>query len=152
MTKEERNARRLANKTKRQQRKKLRNEKFNELMVKVKDTPGFPDDGSTPDYAAKFMTYWPVVKAVFEFAESTRITRPKLDLQIQRIIILGDGMANNPSFNPDSEFILKTQKAWRIMRTILITITTFITNDKNDDKIDKLIEIGDWISGLDGND
>lgn len=152
MTNEERKARRLANKTKRQQRKKIRNEKFGELMTKVKETPGFPDDGSTPDYVNKFKTYWPVVKAVFEFAESTNITRPKMDLQIQRIIELGDGMAEDSDFDPQSEFIVKTQKAWRIIRTILITITAFITNDKNDDKIDKLIEIGDWISGLDGND
>ena len=152
MTKKERIERRLANKTKRQERKKLRKEKFDELMTKVKDTPGFPDDGSTPDYAQKFKTYWPVVKAALVFAESTKITRPKMDLQIQRIILLGDGMADNPVFDPDSEFIIKIRKAWRIMRTILITITAFITNDKNDDKIDKLIEIGDWISGLDGND
>ena len=152
MTKKERIERRLANRTKRQERKKLRKEKFDELMTKVKDTPGFPDDGSTPDYVQKFKIYWPVAKAALVFAESSKITRPKMDLQIQRIILLGDGMADNPVFDPDSEFILKAQKAWRIMRTILITITAFITNDKNDDKIDKLIEIGDWITGLDGND
>ena len=75
-----------------------------------------------------------------------------MDLQIERIILLGDGMADDPVFNPDSEFILKVQNAWRIIRTILIAITAFITSDKNDDKIDKLFEIGAWITMLEGND
>lgn len=152
MTRRERIERRLANRTKRQERKKLRKEKFDELMVKVKDTPGFPEDGSTPDYVEKFKTYWPLVKAALIFAESTKITRPKMDLQIQRIILLGDGMADDPVFDPDSEFIIKAQNAWRIVRTILIAITALITSDKNDDKIDTLIEIGDWITALEGND
>ena len=42
MTKEERKARRLANKTKRQERKTSRKQKFSELMTKVNQTPGFP--------------------------------------------------------------------------------------------------------------
>jgi len=152
MTKKERIERRLANRTKRQERKKLRKEKFDELMTKVKQTPGFPEDGATPDYVQNFRVYWPVVKAGLVYAEAAKITRPKMDLQIQRIILLGDGMADSPVFDPDSEFVVKTQKAWRIIRTILIAITVFITNEKKDDKIDKLIEIGDWITGLDGND
>ena len=152
MTKEERRARRLANKTKRQQRKTVRKQKFNELMAKVNKTPGFPEDGSTPDYVHNFTTYWPLVKAALEFAESTRITRPKMDLQIQRIIVLGDGMAGNPEAGPDSEFVEKIQKTWRIIRTILIALTVFLKSDRSEDRLDKLIEIGDWISGLDGND
>ena len=75
-----------------------------------------------------------------------------MDLRIQQIIELGDGMAENPEFDPDSEFIQIIQKAWRIIRTILIAITIFITDEENDDRIDKLIEIGDWISNLDGDD
>lgn len=152
MTRKERIERRLANRTKRQERKTLRKEKFDELMVRVKDTPGFPEDGSTPDYVQKFKTYWPPVKAALMFAESTRITRPKMDLQIQRIILLGDGMADNSVFDPDSEFIIKAQNAWRTVRTILISITAITKSDTNDDKTDKLIEIGDWITGLEGND
>jgi hypothetical protein len=152
MTKEERLARRLANKTKREGRKKLRREKFDKLMDRVDQTPGFPDDGSTPSYVQDFKTYWPLVKAALEFAESSKITRPKMDLKIQRIIELGDGMADNPDNDPQSEFIQQTQKTWRIIRTILIAITVFITKDKTDNKIDKLIEIGDWITGLEDND
>ena len=152
MTKEERKARRLANKTKRQERKTSRKQKFSELMTKVNQTPGFPEDGSTPDYVHNFITYWPLAKAALEFAESTRITRPKMDLQIQRIIALGDGMAGNPANDPDSEFIMKFQKTWRIIRTIFIALIVFIKNEKTEDRVDKLIEIGDWISGLEGND
>ena len=152
MTKEERKAKRLANKAKRQERKTLRKQKFSELMTKVNLTPDFPEDGSTPDYARNFMTYWPLAKAALEFAESTRITRPKMDLQIQKIIALGDGMAGDLVSDPDSEFIVKIQKAWRIIRTILIALTVFMKSDRNEDRMDKLIEIGDWISGLDGND
>ena len=152
MKKEERIARRKANKDKRQARKADRKGKFSELMTKVKETPDLPDDVAAPDYVDKFKTYWPVVRAGLEFAESTKITRPKMDLGIQRVIELGNGMAENPVFDPGSEFIQKIQKAWRIIRTILIAITIFITDDENDDKIDKLIEIGDWISDLDGDE
>ena len=75
-----------------------------------------------------------------------------MDLQIQRIIALGDGMAGNPANDPDSEFIMKFQKTWRIIRTIFIALIVFIKNEKTEDRVDKLIEIGDWISGLEGND
>lgn len=152
MTKEERKARRFANKTKRKERKSGRKEKFDELMTKVHETPGFPDDGSTPDYVQNFMTYWPLIKSALDFVEKTRITRPKMDLQIQRIVILGDGIANDPDSDPDSEFTQKSQKAWRVIRTILIAFTVFISSAKNEDRIDKLIEIGDWITRLEGND
>ncbi len=152
MTKKERIERRLANRTKRQERKKLRREKLDELMTKVKQAPDFPEDGTTPDYTKNFRVYWPVVKAGLVYAETAKITRPKMDLQIQKIIALGDSMAASPVFDPDSEFILNIQKTWRIIRTILIAITVFITNENKDDMMDKLIEIGDWITGLDGDD
>ena len=75
-----------------------------------------------------------------------------MDLKIQRIIELGDGMADNPDSDPQSEFIQQTQRTWRIIRTILIAITVFITKERTDNKIDKLIEIGDWITGIEDND
>jgi hypothetical protein len=149
MTKQERLARRQANKTKRKERKQLRKTKFEELMTRVNEVPDFPPDGTTPDYAIKFEIYWPLTKAALQFADSARITGPKIDLQIQRIIELGDGMVNSPDNNPESEFFQTIQKAWKVIRTILIAITAF-TNIKSDEKIDKLIEIGDWITGLDG--
>lgn len=152
MTKKERIERRLANRSKRKERKQLRKTKFDELMTRVNEVPDFPPDGTTPDYVTKFETYWPLAKAALEFAESARITGPKIDLQLQRIIELGDGMVDNPDNDPESEFIQTIQKSWKLVRTILITITIFITKEKTDEKIDKLIEIGDWITVLEGND
>jgi len=119
-------------------------------MTKVDKVPDFPEDGTTPDYVDKFETYWPLAKAALQFAEISRITGPKMDLHIQRIVELGDKMADNPDNDPDSEFIQTIQKTWKIVRTILITITIFITKEKTDEKLDKLIEIGDWITGLEG--
>lgn len=150
MTKKERIERRLANRTKSKERKQLRKAKFDELMTKVDEVPDFPEDGTAPDYVIRFKTYWPLAKAAMQFAEVSRITGPKMDLHIQRIVELGDARVNNPDNNPDSEFIQKIQRAWKVVRTILITITVFITKDKTDEKIDKLIEIGDWITVLDG--
>jgi hypothetical protein len=152
MTKQERLERRQANKAKRQERKAIRKERFRELMIKVKETPGFPEDGSTPDYVENFKTYWPLVRSALEFVECSRITRPKMDLKIREIIDLGDRLAGDPDFDPESDFIIKLQKAWRVIRTILIAVTVFITNSKDDEKIDKLIEIGDWVSGIEGNE
>jgi hypothetical protein len=150
MTKKERIERRLANRTKRNERKQLRKAKFDELMTRVDEVPDFPADGTAPNYAIKFGTYWPLAKAALQFAEMSKITGPKMDLHIQRIVELGDAMVNNPDSDADSEFILKIQRTWKVVRTILITITVFITKDKTDEKIDKLIEIGDWITVLDG--
>ena len=152
MKKEERIARRKANRVERQDRKTDRQGKFSKLMTKVKETQDFPEDVEDQDYGKNFKIYWPVVRAGLEFAESAKITREKMDLRIGHVIELGDGMAKDPKFDPESEFIQKVQKAWRIIRTVLIAITIFITDDENDDKIDKLVEIGDWISDLDGND
>jgi hypothetical protein len=152
MTREERLQRRQDNKVKRKERKAIRRSKFDELITRVRNVQDFPDDGSTPVYETDFIIYWPVIRAALDFVESSKITRPKMDLQIQRIIQLGDGMAENPAYDPNSEFILIVQKTWRIIRSILIAISVFLTKEKTDERIDKLIEIGDWITGLDGND
>lgn len=152
MTKQERIERRLANKAKRQERKKLRKDQFNDLINNVKNTPDFPEDGSTPDFMKNFPVYWPLVKSALIFVESSKLSRPKMDLQIQHIIELGDSIVKSPDASTESEFLTTVKKTWRIIRTILIAITIFITNDNKDDKIDKLIEIGDWLCGLDGDD
>lgn len=151
MTKQERLAIRKANKEKRKARRELRKAQFNELLTRVNETPALPPDGTAPDYVTGFKTYWPLVKAALQFAESAKITREKMDLNINRIIQIGDNMAGNPGANPDAEFIEKIQKTWRIVRTILIAITIFITKEQTDEKVDRIIEIGDWVTDLEGN-
>ena len=92
-------------------------------MTKIRDTHGFPEDGTTPDFVINFNKYRPLIKTALEFVESSQITWPKIDLNIKRIIALGDGMADNPSDKPNPEFIERIQKTRRIVRTFLIAIT-----------------------------
>ncbi len=145
MTKEERKARRKKNRELRSARKALRKEKFKEFIERVKQTPDMPEDGSAPDYQEKFQEYWPGVRSGLEFVVSMKLSGKKLDTKINEVILLGDDIANTGEDN--SAFQEKMHDVWKYIRLILIAITVFVTNDKDDEKIDKFIEIGDWLSG-----
>ena len=144
MGKEERKARRQKNRERRQTRKRLRKEKFEEFLVEINKTPELPEE--TPSYEEKFNEYWPAAKAALQFIELSKITGRKLDEKIRVVVALGDDVAKNPGAN--SKFRDKLKKIWKYVRIVLIGVTVFATDKEADEKIDKVIEIGDWLSGI----
>lgn len=145
MTKEERKEHRNKNKELRKIRKSLRKEKFELFIKKVNETPELPEDGTMPDYQEKFKENWSTVKSGLEFVVSMKLTGKKLDAKINEVIELGDSVVKNP--DATSDFQDKLLDVWKYVRLVLIAITVFVTKDEDDEKIDKFIEIGDWISG-----
>ena len=146
MTKEERKERRAKNKAKRQERRSKRKAQFQELMQKINDGPSLPDDGSTPEYQEGFKQFWPLIKSALTYVMDSKITGKKMDVNIREIIDLGNDIAEGEDA---SDFRDKLLKIWKIIRFVLIAITVFNGDEADDDKIDKVVEIGDYISGYD---
>lgn len=147
-TKEERQA----NREKRKKRRSLRKEKFNNLIEMVNKTPEPSDDEFLQNPKEKFQKFWPVLHAVLDFAVVLKVTRKKVDTVLIRIIDIGNKMYDGTDKEGESEeFMKKLQKVWGIARKAL-TITTIVTDDKTDDKLEKAIAIGDWISSIDEDD
>ena len=143
MTKEERKARRQKNRERRQARRELRKSKFQDFLIKVQEAPELPEE--TPNYQERFNEYWPAAKAALEYIALSKITGKATDAKIEDVIRLGDDVANG---NFDTQFREKLAEIWKVVRVALIAVVVFITKDDVDEKIDKIIEIGDWLSGL----
>lgn len=144
MTKEERKAKRQKNKEARKARKSLRAQQFDTLLSEIQKAPELPADGAMPEYQVAFEKYWPVVKAALTYVESAKITGAKMDGKIRDIITLGDSVDGGTD---PSAFREKLLDVWKVIRVILISVTVFNKNDADDEKIDKILEIGDFISG-----
>lgn len=147
-TKEERRA----NREKRRVKRKLRKEKFNDLLDKVKSTPEPTEEEFLQDPKENFHKYWPILRAVLDFAIVLKVTGENVDDILAKIVVIGNKMYNGTAEEGESdEFIEKLHKVWGISRKAL-TIVTIVTDDKTDEVIEKAIAIGDWISSVDEED
>jgi hypothetical protein len=145
MSKAKRKERRAKNKAKRQERRNKRKDKLEELVAKVSAVPSMPEND--PPYAEAFKDYWPTVRSVLDYVKFAKITGKKIDAKIQTVIELGDDINTD---SDTSAFRDKIEGVWKPARNILLGITVLNKDDKRDDQIDKMIEIGDYISGYDG--
>lgn len=147
MSKEKRKARRAKNKARRQERRNNRRTKLQELITTVSAAPSIPEDSEPANYEVAFKEYWPTVRSVLDYVKFAKFTGAKRDKQIQDVIDLGDAIREG---SDSSEFRDKIENVWTIVRYILLGITVLNKEDANDEQIDKMIEIGDYISGYDG--
>jgi len=146
-SKEEKRALRKAKKAERKKFKRLRKEKFNEL-VSAASKADFKFD--VEDDSLKFMDvfnqFWPVLRPALEYAELIRITGPKADKILRTVIDLGQRIATGDA-GPEEEtrFLTYLDSIWDIVEKVLEILKTF-TSEKVDDVIDQVIEIGEWIT------
>lgn len=136
---------RAKNKVRRKQRRELRNDKFAELVEKVNETPALPENENTLQFIDGYIKYWPIVSKALEIIRDMKLSGAKLDSQINLVIDLGNDVANLPE--TQSEFRNQLRQIWKYIRIVLIGITALNKNDKHDEQIDKIVEIGDWFSG-----
>ena len=146
-TKQERKALR---KQRRAERKKLRKErraKFNEIVdVATKAKITIDLDKKEPKFVDAFNQVWPVLKPGLEYAELVRVTGPGADKVLRSVIILGERVSTGTaSGDEQSAFIHTLDTVWEPVKAVLGILVTF-TDDKTDKIIDKIVEIGDWIT------
>lgn len=144
-TKEERAANREARKQKRQERQA----KINEMIAASKNVPDLSDSDFMSDYESVFGKIWPMLKPALEFAEQMKATGEKTDAVLQELITIGNSMEAGTASAADIDtFQTKLKNIWKFVRMVL-SAATVLTNDDTDKVIDKVLGIGDWITGTD---
>lgn len=146
-TREERKAQRRAKREQRRANKTLRREKFNELVANAKDLDfKFDLDTEDPDFADVFNEVWPVLRPTLQYAELIKITGPKADKVLRTIVDIGHRISTgDASKEEELKFVVYLDAYWDKVAWALEIAKTF-TPDNVDDVIDKVIEVGEWIT------
>jgi len=150
-TKEERKARR---KQRREERRKLRGEKRSKFDEIIKAATGssitIDLDASEPQFVDAFNQVWPILKPGLEYAELVRLTGPGADKVLRSVISLGERVSTGQAGTDEqSAFVNTLDTVWEPVKAVLGILVTF-TDDKVDNVINKIIEIGDWITDSEG--
>ncbi|MGD1847802.1 MAG: hypothetical protein ACFB10_20610 [Salibacteraceae bacterium] len=129
-----------------------RRAKFKELIELASTTPDPPDNFGDSDFAERFDKYWPVLRQALDYAIALKVTGKKTDAKLGALVTIGDNIVGNSATDADKEHFISTmKKIWGITSRILNMVTVF-TDDKTDKVIDKIISIGDWITGGDNQE
>lgn len=146
MSKKTKEERKLA-KAERKKNKALKREKFNQVIAATKNANiQFDPDAGQPKFVDGFNSIWKILQPALEYAELIRITGPKIDVIIRSVLDLGTRVSTgNASAQEQTLFIQKYDAVWGIASQALEIIKTF-TDDKADEVIDKVIDIGDWMA------
>ena len=140
---------RKANRAKRKAARQEKKQKFNELVTAAKNVPDYSDSEFVGSYKAKFNEIWPLMRAALNFVESLKASGEKMDAAIAEIIVIGDKMKSGTATDAEStQFEEKLGKIWKVVR-MLLSAATVLTDDKVDDIIEKVLGIGDWVTGID---
>lgn len=152
MSREKRKERRQAKRTRRQMRRQQRRGRIQNIIEQGKELKVIPDDIKPGDYQAWFNHYWPTFRETLRFIHELRITRQKTEKAIEEIIELGNAISNTGGTEEQRSMLQeKLSNVWRFVRLVL-NLTTMFTAEKADEVIDKILEIGDWLSGFEDTD
>ena len=86
------------------------------------------------------------MKSLIEIFIVLKFTGDKFDSAAQKVVLVGENMYKKESVNDVevAEFLEKLASIWEKIEFIL-EILKIAVNDKNDEIIDKAIDIGEWI-------
>lgn len=146
-TKEERKQLRKQKRAERKEFKKLKKGKFNDIVSAVTRSKIDIDlDVAEPKFVTAFNQVWPILKPILEYAEMVRLTGPGADKAIRIVIDLGERISTGAASDAEeSAFIGTLDSVWEPVKTVLGILATF-TDDKVDEVLNKIVEIGDWIT------
>ena len=146
-TKEERKQLRKQKRAERKEFKKLKKGKFNDIVSAVTRSKIDIDlDVAEPKFVTAFNQVWPILKPILEYAEMVRLTGPGADKVIRIVIDLGERISTGAASDAEeSAFIGTLDSVWEPVKTVLGILATF-TDDKVDEVLNKIVEIGDWIT------
>ena len=147
-TKEERKKLRKQKRDERKEFKKLKKSKFNDIVKAVgKSKIDIDLDKAEPKFVTAFNQVWPTLKPILEYAELVKLTGVGADKAIRTVIGLGDRISTGTASSAEeTAFVGMLDTIWGPVKTVLGILATF-TDDKVDEVLNKIIEIGDWITG-----
>lgn len=124
--------------------RKARKIAFTKLLEAVKAVKDVDISKDLP-YRDKFKQVWPIVKPTLEFAVVLKATGKKFDLAANKIIVFGDDLAGQEVTDEKAiEFLDKLADIWEKVEYVL-EILKIVMDDKKDEIIDKVIEVGEWL-------
>lgn len=146
-TKQERGERKAKRKAKREKIKVLK-EKLRDLASDLK----LPDDDAVDSYVAEFRDWWPTIEASLLLVKEIRLTGEAMDKKLQKVIDAGKRLYDNPGLaSAIKEFIAQMKTSWGTVRSVL-HVVMFVTGDRLDEKIDRVIDFGDGLTSYAGSD
>ena len=123
-----------------------RKKNFQKLKDKFEKMADPPEDATREQ---KFKAYWPFFERVLIFLRDLKITKERADLKIDEIIEWGNSVKSGEAVGTSNQFAKRFGKAWKGIRFIL-KFASFI-REKWDTVIDKIIDIGDFLAGWEGD-
>jgi len=147
----DRKAARQARRAKRKQDRQERKAKLKALVTAAENAKFTVDLDSDPPH--KFITVlhevWPVLEPVLDYVESMKITGDKTDEVIAAIIALGNQIKEGGTEDTQNKFVVEFNKVWKYVNMCLGVLKA-VVNDKADEVIDDIIDVGDWLTANDG--
>lgn len=139
----------------RREHRKARRDKIKTIKSKLK---GIAEDLVLPDaedvdaYAAKFREWWPTLCACLELVKEIKLTGERADNKLQKLINTGEAAYKDPELGRDfKEFLDELRATWKAIRSVL-HVAMFLTGDKTDEVLEKVIEYGDGLTAYVGDD
>ncbi|MBP6730478.1 MAG: hypothetical protein KA149_00375 [Chitinophagales bacterium] len=129
----------------RQAFRKERRQKIEELIKLGKGMQDLPLSAKKGDYQQIFKQVWPFLQEAFSFIKLLKVTGPKVDATMDELIKLGNAISTTNDSNAQTQFQEKMMLVWGPLRTLLDIIIAF-SPPKVDKVLDKIIEIGDWLT------
>lgn len=129
----------------RQAFRKERRKKIDELAKLAKNLQHLPLSAKAGDYKEVFSQIWPFLHEAFVFIKFLKVTGPKVDAAMDELIKLGEAINTTGDAAAQTKFQDKMMIVWGPLRTILDIIIAF-SPEKIDKVLDKIIEVGDWLT------
>ncbi len=129
----------------RQAFRKERRKKIEELIKLGKGLDTLPLSAKQGDYQKVFKQVWPFLQEAFSFIKLLKVTGPKVDTTMDELIKLGNAISTTNDTAAQTQFQEKMMLVWGPLRTLLDIIIAF-SPEKVDKVLDKIIEIGDWLT------
>lgn len=140
----------MSTKAERKERRQARRAKLQDIIKDVQELPDVSGDAGVQKVEADFKKYWPTIQSVLQWGEEAKFTGKKADQAINAIIELGNQAADNPDdATAKSKFVAAANKYWKPIKIALNAVMILWANDKEDAAIEKIMAIGDILTGQD---
>lgn len=148
MGKIERQARRVAKKAARKERSIQKKKLFE--AIKNANLTFEPDGSSDMKFIDVFQDIWPILDPALKYAIAMDKTNEQTDKVLEDVWAAGGVIANGGDEESQSQFFQDFRQIWAKIENALERLEDLndliIKNDKVEEVLDKVLEIGDWLA------
>jgi hypothetical protein len=109
-----------------------------------------PDGSSKEEFIDVFQDFWKILDPALKYAIAMDKTNAKTDEVLEDVWTSGDAIANGGNEDSQSKFFQNFRQIWGKLENALELLENvndlLIKNNKVDEVLDKVLEIGDWIA------